>query len=58
MNKRQVKGAANEAAGKIQQQAGKLTGSKKQQVKGIGRQVKGKVQKELGDIEEDARKRR
>ena len=58
MNKRQVKGTANDAAGKIQQQAGKLTGSKKQQVKGIGRQVKGKVQKALGDIEEDSKKRR
>jgi len=55
MNKRQVKGTANEALGKVQQQAGKLTGSKKQQVKGLGRQVKGKLQKEVGDIEEDVK---
>jgi uncharacterized protein YjbJ (UPF0337 family) len=61
MNKRQVKGTAKDVAGKIQQEAGKLTGSKKQQAKGLGKQIEGKSQKALGDIEEavkDSKKRR
>jgi uncharacterized protein YjbJ (UPF0337 family) len=52
MNKDQVKGQAKDIAGKIQEQAGKLVGSKEQQVKGLGKQISGKVQKSVGDAKE------
>lgn len=52
MNKDQVKGAAKEIAGKLQQEAGKLVGSEKQQAKGIAKQIAGKVQKGVGDVKE------
>ena len=50
MNKDQVKGAAKDIAGKIQEEAGKLVGSKEQQVKGLINQVKGKAQEHVGDL--------
>ena len=53
MNKDQVKGATKEAAGKVQEAAGKLVGSKEQQAKGLGKQVAGNVQKNYGDAKED-----
>ena len=52
MNKDQVKGKAKNIAGKIQEQAGKLVGSKDQQVKGLTKQISGKVQKSVGDAKE------
>ncbi|MEC5215277.1 uncharacterized protein YjbJ (UPF0337 family) [Actimicrobium sp. GrIS 1.19] len=52
MNKDQIKGEAKDIAGKIQEEAGKLTGSQDQQAKGLGKQVEGKVQKGLGDAKE------
>lgn len=35
MNKNQVKGVVKDTAGKVQEEAGKLLGSKEQQVKGL-----------------------
>ena len=58
MNRDQVKGRVKEATGKIQQQAGKATGSLKQQAKGLAKQVAGKVQKTVGDARDDAEKGR
>jgi uncharacterized protein YjbJ (UPF0337 family) len=52
MNKDQVKGAAKDAAGKVQEKAGQLVGSESQQAKGLGKQVEGKVQKGVGDVKE------
>ena len=52
MNKDQVKGEARDIAGKIQEEAGKLVGSKEQQAKGLSKQVAGKVQKGAGDAKE------
>jgi uncharacterized protein YjbJ (UPF0337 family) len=52
MNKDQVKGAAKDIAGKIQEQAGKLVGSKKLQIKGLSKQISGKAQKGAGDIKQ------
>ena len=52
MNKNQVKGVAKEAVGKVQEQAGKLVGSKKQQIKGLAKQISGKVQQGVGDVEQ------
>ena len=52
MNKDQVKGGAKDFAGKVQEEAGKLVGSKDQQAKGLPKQVAGKVQKGAGDAKE------
>jgi uncharacterized protein YjbJ (UPF0337 family) len=52
MNKDQVKGAIKDAAGKVQEQTGKLIGSPEQQVKGIHKQVAGQTQKAVGDVKE------
>jgi len=56
MNKDQVKGVARDIAGKVQEEAGKLVGSKEQQVKGLSKQISGKVQKGVGDVEEAVKK--
>lgn len=52
MNKDQVKGAAKDIGGKIQEEAGKLIGSTEQQAKGLINQVEGKVQQHIGDLKE------
>ncbi len=52
MNKDQVKGAAKDVVGKIQEEAGRLIGSKKQQSKGLAKQVKGNAQKNVGDFKQ------
>ena len=60
MNKEQVKGAAKDVVGKVQEEAGKLVGSKEQQIKGLSKQISGKAQKSVGDVKqvvEDLKKR-
>ena len=52
MNKDQVKGVVKEAAGKVQQKTGEVTGSTTQQAKGIAKQVEGKTEKKVGDAKE------
>lgn len=52
MNEDQVKGVAKDIAGKVQEQAGKLVGSKEQQIKGLSKQISGKVQKGIGDVKQ------
>lgn len=52
MNKDQVKGTAKDIAGKVQKEAGDLTGNKEQEAKGLGKQVEGKTQKKVGDAKE------
>jgi uncharacterized protein YjbJ (UPF0337 family) len=52
MNKDQVKGAVKDAAGKVQEKAGKAVGSTEQQAKGLQKQVEGKVQGTAGDVKE------
>ena len=49
MNENQVKGVVKGIAGQVQEEAGKLVGSKEQQVKGLEKQISGKVQKSVGD---------
>jgi uncharacterized protein YjbJ (UPF0337 family) len=51
-NKDQVKGELKDLGGKIQEEAGKLVGSKKQQAKGLQKQAEGKLQKGVGDLKE------
>ena len=52
MNKDQAKGMAKDVAGKVQEQAGKLVGSRKQQIKGLSKQISGKLQKGVGDAKQ------
>ncbi|HEV8552301.1 MAG TPA: CsbD family protein [Casimicrobiaceae bacterium] len=52
MNRNQLKGAAKNVAGKVQQKVGELTGSKTQQAKGVAKQVEGKVQRGAGNVEQ------
>ena len=52
MNKDQVKGVTKDVAGKVQEQAGKLIGSKEQQIKGLSKQISGKLQKGVGDVKQ------
>ena len=52
MNKNQVNGAVKDVAGKVQEEVGKLYGSKEQQVKGLNKQIAGKAEKALGDVKE------
>lgn len=52
MNKTQIKGVAKDAAGKVQEAAGQLTGNREQQAKGLGKQVAGKAEKGAGDVKQ------
>jgi uncharacterized protein YjbJ (UPF0337 family) len=52
INKDQVEGRAKEAAGKVQEVAGKTVGSGTQQAKGMAHKVAGKAQAEYGDAKE------
>jgi len=52
MNKDQMKGVVRDVTGKVQEQAGKLVGSKEQQIKGLSKQISGKVQKSVGDAKQ------
>ncbi|MDQ2963164.1 MAG: CsbD family protein [Pseudomonadota bacterium] len=51
-NRNQVKGAAKNVAGKVQQKVGELTGNRTQQAKGAAKRVEGKVQKGVGNVEQ------
>ena len=55
MNKDQVKGEAKDVVGKVQEEAGKVVGSKNQQIKGLSKQIAGKAQKGVGDIEQSVK---
>lgn len=52
MNSDQVKGAVKDAAGKVQQKTGQVTGNESQQAKGLAKQAEGKVQKNVGNAKE------
>lgn len=52
MNRDQVKGAAKDAAGKVQAKAGEIIGSPEQQAKGMAKQAEGKAQKKMGNAKE------
>ena len=55
MNKDKVKGVAKDVVGKVQEEAGKVVGSKEQQIKGLSKQISGKVQKAVGDAEQSVK---
>jgi len=52
VNRNQVKGDIKDAAGKVQQKFGQLTGNRTQQAKGAAKQLEGKVQKGVGNVEQ------
>ena len=51
MDKDQVKGAVNDAAGRAKRQVGEWTGDTDAQVEGAAQQIKGKAQKAVGQRE-------
>jgi uncharacterized protein YjbJ (UPF0337 family) len=56
MDKDRVKGAANQAKGKIKEVAGNVTGDAKLQTEGVADQVKGKVQSAVGGAKDALKK--
>lgn len=56
MNKHQVRGAAREAAGKVQKSVGKATANGTAVVKGKARELAGKAEKAYGNAKSDATK--
>jgi uncharacterized protein YjbJ (UPF0337 family) len=56
INKDQVEGRVKEAAGKVQEVAGKAVGSTTQQVKGAVNKVAGEAQAKYGDVKNDMNK--
>ena len=55
INKDQFEGRVKEAAGKVQETAGKAVGSGTQQAKGMARKVGGAAQARYGDAKEDVK---
>ncbi len=55
MDKDRVKGAVNDAAGRVKRQVGEWTGDTNAQVEGTAQQMKGKAQKAWGDVKDAAR---
>lgn len=58
MNKHQVKGATNQATGKVKEAVGKATDDKSLRAKGVARDTKGKLQEKMGDAKEAQREER
>jgi uncharacterized protein YjbJ (UPF0337 family) len=54
MNKDNVKGTIDDAAGRAKRQVGEWTGDTKTQVDGAAQQVKGKVEKAWGNLKDAA----
>jgi uncharacterized protein YjbJ (UPF0337 family) len=55
MNKDNVKGTIDDAAGRAKRQVGEWTGDTKTQVDGAAQQVKGKVEKAWGNMKDAAK---
>ena len=55
MNTNQIQGAFRTFAGKVQEQAGVLLGSRGQQLSGLQKQVLGQAERKLGDRQESAK---
>ena len=56
MNKDQIKGTIKDIGGKVQEEAGKLTGNVGQQIKGLEKQAEGKAQHQIGNLKEAVKK--
>ena len=55
MDKDRIKGAAEQAKGKVKEVAGKITGDSKTEAEGKADQLKGKVQNTIGGIKDTLR---
>lgn len=55
MNSDHVKGAVDDAAGRVKRQTGEWTGDTNKQAEGVGQQIKGKAEKAWGDVKDAAR---
>lgn len=55
MDKDRITGAATNAAGKVKEAAGKVTGDAKLKREGRAQQIKGKAQNAIGGIKDSAR---
>jgi uncharacterized protein YjbJ (UPF0337 family) len=55
MDKQQVKGAAKEAAGKVQKNTGEVFHDRSMQAKGMAKETAGKVQKKVGEAKDALR---
>lgn len=55
MDKDRVKGTVDDAAGRIERQAGEWTGDPKKQAEGASQQIKGKAEKAWGNVKDAAR---
>jgi len=55
MNSDQVKGTANDVAGRAKRQVGEWTGDTNAEVEGAAQQIKGKAQKAWGNVKEAAK---
>ena len=55
MDKDEVKGTIDDAAGRAKRQVGEWTGDTGAQVEGAAQQVKGKVEKACGNVKDAAR---
>ncbi|GAN61674.1 CsbD family protein [Acetobacter cibinongensis] len=51
-----VQGAANQVAGKIKEEAGKLTDNDRLRAEGVAQNIKGKVQEKAGDAKDAVKK--
>ncbi|MES2950851.1 MAG: CsbD family protein [Pseudomonadota bacterium] len=56
MNTNQLHGSFRNLAGKIQEQAGRLLGSRTQELRGLQRQVLGRAETKLGNFQAAARR--
>jgi uncharacterized protein YjbJ (UPF0337 family) len=54
MNKDNIKGTIDDAAGRAKRQVGEWTGDTKTQAEGAAQQVKGKVEKAWGNVKDAA----
>lgn len=52
MDKNQAKGVLKDSAGKVQEKAGQLVGSKEQQAKVLGKEISEKGEKSYGNAKE------
>jgi uncharacterized protein YjbJ (UPF0337 family) len=55
MEKDTVKGAVDDAAGRVKRQVGEWTGDTQAQVEGAAQQIKGKAEKAWGNVKDTAR---
>jgi uncharacterized protein YjbJ (UPF0337 family) len=55
MDKDRVKGAIDDAAGRVKRQVGEWTGNPETQAEGTAQQIKGKVEKAVGSVKDAAR---